>query len=101
MGSRRRTSNNQPGEIHTIIQSESEYEERVRSLETDLAVFKRACFGAEDEKRVLLHDIKALKERLEALEAQQRVRRLQLRWYSLLSSLHRRSERGVKNSLPD
>jgi len=56
-------------EIHTILAGESDYEERVRSLETDLSVFKRACFTAEAEKRRLAEEIIALKEKLETTEA--------------------------------
>lgn len=51
------------GEIHAIIASEQDYEDRVKSLENELGVFKQACLNAENEKRVL-------KERLEKLESQ-------------------------------
>ena len=61
-------------EIHTIIASESDYEERVKSLETDLVVFKRACFAAETEKRELNNEINALRDKLEALESHKKVR---------------------------
>ncbi len=61
------------GEIHTILAGESDYEERVRSLETDLSVFKRACFTAEAEKRRLAEEIIALKEKLETTEATNKV----------------------------
>ena len=52
------------GEIHAIIASESGYEDRIKSLEHDLSVFKQACFSAEDEKRILNEEIATLRERM-------------------------------------
>ncbi|KAI5116546.1 hypothetical protein M0805_004328 [Coniferiporia weirii] len=56
-------------EIHTILSAEPDYEERVRRLETDLEVFKRACFAAENDKRRLDEENSVLRERLEVAEA--------------------------------
>ncbi|THH05018.1 hypothetical protein EW145_g5107 [Phellinidium pouzarii] len=54
------------GEIHTILSAEPDCEERVKRLETDLEVFKRACFTAESDKRLLNEEITSLRERLDA-----------------------------------
>lgn len=56
------------GEIHTIIECEQGYEERIKSLENDLSVFKRACFTSENEKRLLTEEVNALRGKLDALE---------------------------------
>ncbi|KAL5527173.1 hypothetical protein ACEPAG_5964 [Sanghuangporus baumii] len=61
-------------EIHTILSAESGYEGRVQNpfhikVESELDVFKRACFTAENEKRAFSDEVALLRQKLEALES--------------------------------
>ncbi|KAL5488265.1 hypothetical protein ACEPAI_6373 [Sanghuangporus weigelae] len=61
-------------EIHTILSAESGHEGRIQNpfhikVESELDVFKRACFTAENEKRVFSDEVALLKQKLEALES--------------------------------
>lgn len=51
-----------------------EVDARSITVENELEVFKRACFTAENEKRLLSEEIALLRQKIEGLESQKCVR---------------------------